>query len=862
MTANGTNGLARAAAAGADLSRELDELLRRRLGVSDVRDAERVAEGLRKLYANAATRIDQESQGFAIGGESNPIVAAPTASASDTPGSREYRRVRDALVEDLDALVNAPSNREWKPELQGWRSTMLRTFAEGAIAARAARDPARRDMAFLAVRTLGEYARVARLVGVVHLRMNFEYRRFAKTLDEAASTIRVLAGEALYDAGLADGGLIVAVPVTDIRQRGDAVVAALRGLLGLDASGPDDTGENLHGYNMLLRNLEAWGEGDLGSYLREVTLQQAIDDMVESVSLAVGRNDADALRELAATLPVQMRKFRRLADVANNVVNPSAVPPSSATALGGSADQAASTGVAQASSPALSRFVQALELLLQSVERPRRGARLIDLAVPLPIAALQTDEEDGQVRTRLRDLVNRRAEFAREADEYLSYVGATFDDLRTQVRIDMVLQHLDRAIDLIATGGSALDGEGGDPNARRAAIVGILVVNLREQKEGGTPYQGSSVSPPPPPYGTRFEDSQSADGWGPSPFPALLNDLTALLFFFEPRLGSRARIPSGDGPANWLGSGTSSGRTMPPSLDPLVRSEMDKAQRDESRWQALVQSLAPRTARGARFGRDLLQAGWDLLAFNTNDYAYRLARRSAPQPLATQAAATRMIAASVAPLPHAAERVAEEIAAQTTATQNIADSVHAEAHALRELAHDATPVVRAVRGLIENIEVSGRTEPLSSLPAERVSTLLTLARQGLDAARAAALAHDQNAWAVEAATDSWNPLRQVLWTGTGTRPLSFDGHSIDLIGWMEERRTPADAGLATVSLQVRVERGSLSLAREIDGLLRPSSSSAPPRVDEARWVQLDQHLETARRLLTRLEFLRTLLAPR
>lgn len=651
MAPNGTIGLARAASAGADLTRELDELLRRRLGIADVHDVDAFAAGLERYYPREALRIAQETQGFSIGGEGNPVARPSAALPSDTPGAREYRRVKEDLAEDLAVLVSAPANREWKPELQGWRATMLRTLDEGAAAARLARDPARRDAAFLAVRTLNEYARVARLIGVVHLRMHHDYRRFARTLDEGASAIRVLAGEALYDAGLADGGLILSVPVTDLRLRGDAVVAALRGLLGLEASGPEDTGENLQGYNMLLRNLVAWGETELAGYLREGTLQQAIDAMVEGVSRAVGRSDAQALREIAATLPVAMRPFRRLMDLAGNLLNPPPPPPlPNGFQLGGSPEQAVAAGVTKAESPALSRFAQALNLFLQCIDRPRQGARLVDLAVPLPIAALQTYEADGDARATLRELVNVRAEYAREADEYLSGFGNDLDDLRTQVRIDMLLQHLDRAVDLIAIGGGTLEG-GADPFVRRAAIVGILAVNLSEQAVPSTlstpfvypPVPPTGIDAPAPPLGEALPSATltastppvTSRGWQPSPFRRLLERIWKALFKHETRL-------SGDAD-DWFTRRVEGRRVMPPSLDPLVRSEMLRMHHDETRWQGLVQSLAPRTTRGSRFGRDLLQAGWDLLAYNTNEFAFRQEPLPAVETLRSAAGSLRNI---------------------------------------------------------------------------------------------------------------------------------------------------------------------------------------------------------------------------
>src|SRR5207248_681438 len=120
--------------------------------------------------------------------------------SGETPGDREFNRVRDNLASDLDTLINAPANREWRAELTGWRRSLTMEFEAGSDAGRLAQDPAKRERGFFAVRRLGEYARLARLVGVMNLEMNCSYRRLATTLDEGANVIRILMGEALFDA--------------------------------------------------------------------------------------------------------------------------------------------------------------------------------------------------------------------------------------------------------------------------------------------------------------------------------------------------------------------------------------------------------------------------------------------------------------------------------------------------------------------------------------------------------------------------------------------------------------------------------------------------------------------------------------
>lgn len=874
MNGNGTLGLARALSAGADLTREIDELLRRRLGVGEL-NAETVAAGLTRLYPNDAQRIEQETRGLSINGEYG-VVAAPSVAVSDSAGTRELRRVRDALSQDLDVLVNAPANREWKPELQGWRSMMLRTLDEGAMAATNAQDPAKRDAAFLAVRTLGSYARVARMVGVTHLQMNFEYRRLARSLDEAAGAIRVLCGESLYDAGLADGGIILSVPLTDLRQRGEVLVAALRGLLGLEQVGEDDTGQNLHGYGALLRSLDAWGESELAMYLREPMMRSAIDTMLETVSAALGRTDADALRELSATLPITIRRFRRLADVAADLLD-------SATPGGGMGEAARLT---RTTSSALERFRQALELFVQALDRSRSGARLIDLGVPLAVSVLQTGEADGTIRLALRQLVSLRAEFAAEADEYVSWVGSQLDDLRTQVRIDMLLQHIDRAIDLYATGGTTIDRPNEDLSVQRAAVVGIMAQNLLDQAPppgaGAFRYPPQPPAPrtaPAPPVGARLEPTGSSNGFGPDGWPtprlvALTRSIVDLLF---------ANAPPGDRPNNQAGGGHPSTNTadrdgfpgwrdgtagtremVPERLDAIVDAEMDRANREEEQWQGLAVTLAPRTTRGSRYGRSLLLAGWDLLAYNSDRNAYRRPARPVPAPptvLSTLRETNNTLSQrlpatppDLTPLTTAVGALSADVRTQTsavigvgTAVSEVNAAVTAQSTSIQEVARQLQPVSPTLEGLSRFFMSFATTAPGALLPAvtlRDVRIILDVAQVALDQARAAA--GPAGEWNVDNVRAAWGPWGELLLSGGerssgGSRPARNGRPSLPSLirGWQEG---PADSWL-----KFEVSSASEELGASISRLLEASGFT------EADLDSRGEDLDAARSALFRLE---------
>lgn len=451
----GSTGTQRASGYGNGTSM-IDDFLRRALRVGDPSNPQEVALALRRRYAQEALKLDDESKGFSIGTDLSTIQVSPTERAGDTPGDRVYVKTRNNLEADLDALVNAPGNRDWRPELTGWRSTLLREYEGGAAAARFAQDPAQRERAFFSVRRLGEYARLARLVGVMNLEVSYSYRRLATTLDGCASVLRVLMGQTLNDAGLGDGGVIIQVPLTDLRQRRDALMTALRRLTGLaDDNGDGDWGTDAASYRSLLDALSKASAPELRVYLREEMLSQILDGLLAAVS----RQDPEALRQLAATAQVEINRLGRLLQITSGVI---------ARSLAGDSSQTVSS--------ALSSFAQSLGLFVEAFDNSRSGSRLVDLAVPLPFVAMQYNNLDVQGREILRGLVNLRGDLAREVECFLGCCGCGPDQLRRQVKLDKVLYDVDRAIDLYAQG-TGLPPQWGEEE-KRAAIHGHVAGNL------------------------------------------------------------------------------------------------------------------------------------------------------------------------------------------------------------------------------------------------------------------------------------------------------------------------------------------------------------------------------------------------
>jgi hypothetical protein len=429
-------------------SKLIDDFLRRELRVGDPRSAVEVVAALRRRYASDAARIDSEAAGLPMRVDARPSEWLMSAAVAETPGSKEERRLINDLGSDLQALIDSRDNREWAIEIRGWRDALLRELAEGTAAARFAQDPAMRDRGFLSVRRLSEYARVARLVGVLNLLMNDDYRRLAATLDDAANVVRIMMGEALYDAGLADGGVIIQVPLVDMRQRREAVIVALRRLGGLSEPTLDgEWGDDLAAYRGLLEEIDERSAPELNVYLRDELLASILDGLIGSIS----RRDADSLRQVAATAPVEIARMQRLLDIIASRVQRD---PATLSA-------------------ALAAFSESLRLFIDAFEQDRTAARLIDLAMPLPMAAAQLDETDGEGRQALLELVLARGAYAREVDCFLACCGSDVDDLEFQVKLDKFLSMLDRAVDLYCLGDSNGQEE------KRAAVFRLVADVLR-----------------------------------------------------------------------------------------------------------------------------------------------------------------------------------------------------------------------------------------------------------------------------------------------------------------------------------------------------------------------------------------------
>jgi hypothetical protein len=228
----------------------------------------------------------------------------------------------------------------------------------------------------------------------------------------------------------------------------------------------------------------------------------------------VSRRDSESLRQVAATAPVEIARMQRLLDIiAGQVQNRP-----------------------EALAPALAAFAESLRLFIVAFRQERNAARLIDLAMPLPMAAQQLDEADGEGRQVLLELVLARGAYAREVDCFLACCGGDTDDLKFQVKLDKFLSMLDRAVDLYCLG----DSQG-----------------LEEKRAGVFKLVGDVLS----------SDAEISGRPATDPLRVSLEKLRAAL-----------------------------GRAVPTAE--LVKQVLNEQFAEESDWKALVKSLAPNCVGG------------------------------------------------------------------------------------------------------------------------------------------------------------------------------------------------------------------------------------------------------------------------
>jgi hypothetical protein len=428
----------------------LDNLLRRELKVSDPNDAKQVAEALLTRYKNTprAAAITREAEGvpFLL---STPMMASLPQSA--TSSQAEWQQAADDVEQDLYELTNNAILKDIKTELQGWGTAIRSAMQDGVNAARMALDTRQRDKAFGIRRTLGDYARMARLVGTLTPSMTVNYRKLAQSLDEVASVLLVMMGEALANLGFS-GRMILQVPYSELQQRRDAVIYALRSFVGSTqvAYGQDDWPRGLNDYTNLLDYLDRQGQGDLRAILSENEISRIMDLLIQRAE----QGNVSGLRALGATAQLDIERLRRMVIIGRNALNPV--------------------------SPPFSAFLVALNLFINSFNSAG-GFRLLRIARPAILTyGLYGISGLGDADQRLLRLLIDRNLLANQLD-CLAQCGCDRQTVLYQIVLDKILYDIDRAIDLYAVG---ID-DFGEPENR--AIAYAMLVQAFLDTEIGTP---------------------------------------------------------------------------------------------------------------------------------------------------------------------------------------------------------------------------------------------------------------------------------------------------------------------------------------------------------------------------------------
>ena len=500
-----------------------DNLLRRALRISDPRNAQEVAQGLSRAYPGESSELDEEIQGLPIG-----LPAPSLLMNGDAPSiaSRELIQAQNNIQRDLDFLTGSSQLKEIEVELLGWGETIRTWLADGAAAAPLALDAAARDRVFSARRYLLDYAWVSRLVGGQTPGLSIPYRRFARSLDEAAGLLLVSAGEALAQNNYSGDRLMLQAPASELSARADAASAALRNLSGSvqDAFSPTAWPWGLDSYRKLLERLESAGHGDIRVLLQENGLRAFTDELVDRASDVSG----DGLRGLAATHVVALERIRRLIQV----------------------------GVEFATdSPPLSAFLSALQLFVDTF-RGGDATRLITLGRPLlSSAGLFTFGGLDPGTYTLQNLVQYRCMLA-QLNDSLFGMDLTQADAEAQFVADSCLYAVDLAIDLYSVGVSP---EGQGIIEQRAAAYGLFTWELLAGPTGLLSMfsaRGSNLPRPLLPTGST---------WPPSAGAPSLNLLTGTLIAAINSLGLSG-LPRQIYPTIGNGAAPTVANVGPPSL--------------------------------------------------------------------------------------------------------------------------------------------------------------------------------------------------------------------------------------------------------------------------------------------------------
>jgi hypothetical protein len=538
----------------------LDNLLRRELKVSDPGDAKQIAQALLDRYKNdpRAAAIKREADGvpFLM---STPTTApmAPSATSSDA----EMQQAIDDVERDLHELTRSSILKDITPELQGWTQAIRGAIAEGATAARFALDPRQRDKTIAIRRTLGDYARISRLISVFTTPLTTNYRKLAQSLDEVSAVLLVKLGETLANVGLNGGRYLLQVPYGELQVRRDTVISALRNLTGSVQTSytSNDWQRGLDAYRQLYRELEASAQGDLRSLLIETELMRLMDVLIQRS----GQGNSEGVRQLGSTVQIDLERINRLIIIGRKFIDPP--------------------------SPPFSAFLDSLQLFVDGF-KSSGGHRLLQIARP-PILfyglyGLSVPNEGVAVRT-LVDLVIQRGLLADKLDRF-SQSGTGYRVAKGQVILDKILYDIDRAIDLYAMGQT----DDGEPECRAAAysyVIDAVVSNVRA-------FPIPTVQPLDNLLGQLRNDGALTDSSSLTPstsqFRDIHNTLLEIRRLLLIPLTSRLGVGFDEG-GNLSGLPFNGFTPEDRNLITLIRQELFIQKDMETGWENLVKTMAP-----------------------------------------------------------------------------------------------------------------------------------------------------------------------------------------------------------------------------------------------------------------------------
>lgn len=418
----------------------LDNLVRRKLRVSDPSNAAQIAEALKKIYQDESQILEQEAAGVPF----HPVRQAPPAIESNAATRTELTEAINDVNRDLTSLTNNALLKDVHPELNGWASAIRTAMAEGTNAARFSLDPHQRDKALSVRRLLGGYARVARYVGALTPTQSLPYRRLAQSLDEVANVILVLMGDALANIGYSGGRFLLQAPASELQGRRDAVIYALRNLTGSVQQGyaPNEWPRGLLAYRQFINRLETSGQTDLRSLFVENHIAKLMDDLLHWTT----SGSADDLRALGSTAHIALEQIKRLLRLGQGFANPE--------------------------SPPLASYFSALQLFVDAFLQGAIGHRLLYISrPPIVFYGLYGFGDLDDATKRLLALIQARGNLAHQLDCYLG-CDCSQERVECQIKLDKILYDVDRAIDLYTLG---TDPQGEGAAETRAAAYGFLI---------------------------------------------------------------------------------------------------------------------------------------------------------------------------------------------------------------------------------------------------------------------------------------------------------------------------------------------------------------------------------------------------